>query len=126
MTQGCIDKNILVIFMDTNFRFDNLEQIKEIQIAIQLLRKSRTRFLVLNWLASIYPRASYSMEIARNTHLHPTQVIGALKGVGKQYSIDNSLCARKLCEVAGKNSQTIWYRATQRGCEVLRLFQHKP
>ncbi len=52
---------------------------------IILLRKSKTRQIVLEYFVSIYPEKSYPSEIARKIDPRLNEVCGALNGSPNRY-----------------------------------------
>ena len=87
---------------------------------IILLRKSKVRQMVLEYLVSISPESSYPSEIARETGLGINEVYGALNDVSNRYKKENSLVNLNLVKQERKNN--IWvYSATDLGCETCRL-----
>ncbi len=81
---------------------------------IRSLRRSRVRTEILMYLYKIYPHASYPAEIARNTGIDPTNVLGGLRGMGTRFDVSNSLVEQGVVEKI-ERGKTTYYRLTERG-----------
>jgi predicted transcriptional regulator with HTH domain len=55
----------------------------QIQVS-RSLRRSKVRTEVALYLYKIYPEASYPADICRNTGITPTNILGALRGMGER------------------------------------------
>ncbi|RLB05638.1 MAG: hypothetical protein DRG59_08785 [Deltaproteobacteria bacterium] len=87
---------------------------------IILLRKSKTRQMVLEYLVSIYPESSYPSEIARKIDLRLNEVCGALNGSPNRYKEKNSLVKLGLVKKEQTKSSYL-YTATDKGCKIWKL-----
>jgi len=89
-------------------------------LVIRALRRSNIRKKIAEYLFEISPSFSYTSEIAYNVKTTPTNVIGALRGMGTRYRVEESLLNLELVEekTSGKNIKL--YGLTQFGEEVLR------
>jgi len=87
---------------------------------IFLLRKSKTRQMVLEYLVSTYPEKSYPSEIARKINLRSTDVCGALNGVSHRFKKENSLVNLNLVEKS-EEKDVFLYGATKLGCKIWKL-----
>ena len=60
---------------------------------------------IAEYLLDISPSSSYTSEIAYNVKTTPTNVIGALRGMGSRYKEDESLISLEIVEekCCGKN-----------------------
>ena len=94
-----------------------LDKVCDAELII-LLRKSKTRRMVLGYLAGIYPKKSYAAEIARKTDLRPTDVCGALNGVPNRFKKENSLVELGLVEKHEEKDGCL-YSTTKEGREIL-------
>ena len=82
------------------------------------LRRSRVRTEVALYLYKIYPEASYPADICRNTGITPTNILGALRGMGKRFDKSNSLVGLGLVdEISVKNAT--YYRLSERGKSLI-------
>ena len=60
-------------------------------LVIRALRRSNVRKKIAEYLFDISPSCSYTSEIAYNIKTTPTNVIGAIRGMGTRYKTDESL-----------------------------------
>ena len=82
------------------------------------LRRSRVRTEVALYLYKIYPEASYPADICRNTGITPTNILGALRGMGKRFDKSNSLVGLGLVDEIRVNDTT-YYRLSERGKSLI-------
>jgi len=87
---------------------------------IILLRKSKVRQMVLEYLVSISPESSYPSEIARKIDLRLNEVCGALNGSPNRYKEKNSLVKLGLVKKEQTKSSYL-YTATDKGCKIWKL-----
>ena len=89
-------------------------------LVIRALRRSNIRKKIAEYLFEISPSYSYTSEIAYNVKTTPTNVIGALRGMGTRYREEESLLSLDLVEekTSGKNIRL--YGLTEFGEEVLK------
>ena len=66
------------------------------------------------YLHKIYPEASYPAEISRNVRIATTNVLGALRGMGKRFVASNSLLELELVDKIERDGET-YYRLSERG-----------
>jgi len=92
---------------------------------IRSLRRSNIRKKIAEYLFEISPSCSYTSEIAYNVKTTPTNVIGAIRGMGTRYKTDESLIDLGIVEekVGGKNIKL--YGLTSFGKEVIALEHNK-
>jgi predicted transcriptional regulator with HTH domain len=92
---------------------------------IRSLRRSNIRKKIAEYLFEISPSYSYTSEIAYNVKTTPTNVIGALRGMGTRYKTNDSLIDLGIVEekVGGKNIKL--YRLTTFGKELIDLEYNK-
>ena len=67
-------------------------------MVIRALRRSNIRKKIAEYLFDISPSSSYTSEIAFNIKTTPTNVIGALRGMGSRYKEDGSLISLNIVE----------------------------
>jgi predicted transcriptional regulator with HTH domain len=74
-------------------------------IAIRALRRSNVRKKIADFLFDISPSCSYTSDIAYNIKTTPTNVIGAMRGMGSRYKEEESLIGLNMVEEksCGKN-----------------------
>jgi len=82
------------------------------------LRRSKVRTEVAMYLYKIYPEASYPADICRNTGITPTNILGALRGMGKRFDSQNSLVGLGLVDEISVNGAT-YYRLSERGKSLI-------
>ena len=89
-------------------------------LVIRALRRSNVRKKIAEYLFEISPSCSYTSEIAYNVKTTPTNVIGALRGMGTRYKTDESLLSLDIVEEksAGKNIRL--YGLTSFGKEIVQ------
>jgi len=81
---------------------------------VRSLRRSRVRTEIVMYLYKIYPNASYPADIARNTGIDPTNILGGLRGMGSRFDKSSSLIERGLVEKIEHEDST-YYRLSERG-----------
>ena len=88
---------------------------------IRSLRRSNIRKKIAEYLFEISPSCSYTSEIAYNVKTTPTNVIGAIRGMGTRYKTDESLIDLGIVEekVGGKNVKL--YGLTSYGKKIISL-----
>lgn len=90
-------------------------------LVIRSLRRSSIRKKIAEYLLDINPSGSYTSEIAYNVKTTPTNVLGAIKGMGDRYKADESLISLNLVEQVISNKNVKLYKLTDFGKEVLDL-----
>lgn len=92
---------------------------------IRSLRRSNVRKKIAEYLFEISPSCSYTSEIAYNVNTTPTNVIGAIRGMGTRYKTDDSLIDLGIVEeiVGGKNIKL--YGLTNFGKELIASEHNK-
>src|SRR4030042_6402039 len=88
-------------------------------LVIRSLRRSNIRKKIAEYLFEISPSCSYTSEIAYSVKTTPTNVIGAIRGMGTRYKTDDSLIDLGIVEekLGGKNIRL--YALTSFGKEVI-------
>ena len=85
------------------------------------LRRSRVRTEILMYLYNKYPGASYPAEIARNTGIDPSNILGGLRGTGR-FDASNSLLKQGVVEKIERENAT-YYRLSERGKSLIESIQ---
>jgi len=94
-------------------------------LVIRSLRRSNIRKKIAEYLFEISPSASYTSEIAYNVKTTPTNVIGAIRGMGTRYKEDDSLINLDLVEEKSCNKNIRLYGLTSFGKEVMEAMQRE-
>ena len=90
-----------------------------VSMIIRSLRKSMVRKKVLLYLYKIYPQPSYLSEISKHIKIDASNVLGALKGMGKRYKKSKSLMELGLVEEL-KIDGFSYYKLSEKGMRILR------
>ena len=85
------------------FRTFTKDQIRP--IVIRSLRRSNIRKKIAEYLFEISPSGSYTSEIAYSIKTTPTNVIGAIRGMGDRYKEDESLIDLGIVEQITKENR---------------------
>lgn len=89
-------------------------------LVIRALRRSSVRKKIAEYLFDISPSASYTSEIAHQVKTTPTNVIGAIRGMGTRYKQNESLINLNIIEpIEEQRSDIKLYRITDFGKEIL-------
>jgi hypothetical protein len=94
-------------------------------LVVKALRRSNVRKKIAEYLFDISPSCSYTSEIAYNVKTTPTNVIGALRGMGSRYREDESLLSLDIVEekTGGKNIRL--YSLTPFGKEMIEALNRR-
>ena len=94
-------------------------------LVVRALRRSNVRKKIAEYLFDISPSCSYTSEIAYNVKTTPTNVIGALRGMGSRYKEDESLLSLDIVEekTGGKNLRL--YGLTPFGKEMIESLNRR-
>jgi len=94
-------------------------------LIIRSLRRSNVRKKIADYLFDISPSGSYTSEIAYNVKTTPTNVIGAIRGMGTRYKEGESLISLDIVEqiTSGKNIKL--YKLTDFGKEIVNSLRNK-
>ena len=92
---------------------------------VRALRRSYVRKKIAEYLFDISPSCSYTSEIAYNVKTTPTNVIGALRGMGTRYKEDESLLSLDIVEEKSGGKNIRLYGLTSFGREVIENLQRK-
>ena len=93
-------------------------------LIIRSLRRSNVRKKIAEYLFEISPSYSYTSEIAYNVKTTPTNVIGAIRGMGTRYKEEESLLSLDIVEEKNSKKNIRLYGLTTFGKEVVETF-HK-
>jgi predicted transcriptional regulator with HTH domain len=88
-------------------------------LVMRALRRSNVRKKIAEYLFDISPSCSYTSEIAYHVKTTPTNVIGALRGMGTRYKEDESLLSLDLVEERSGGKNIRLYGLTSFGKEVI-------
>jgi predicted transcriptional regulator with HTH domain len=91
-------------------------------LIIRSLRRSNVRKKIAEYLFEISPSYSYTSEIAYNVKTTPTNVIGAIRGMGTRYKEDESLLSLEIVEEKNSKKNIRLYGLTSFGKEVVESF----
>jgi len=89
---------------------------------IRSINRSELRKKILLYLDEIYPTPTYLSEIARMVKSDPSNVKGALIGLGNRYNGHSSLVSLGLVEVVTDRGFK-YYRLTDYGKKVVQLLK---
>ncbi|BAA29633.1 135aa long hypothetical protein [Pyrococcus horikoshii OT3] len=89
---------------------------------LRSLHRSELRRRILQYLYEIYPSATYLSEIARVVGSDPSNVRGALVGLGNRYNGESSLVYLGLVEEI-RNNGFKYYRLTEYGKKVVEMLR---
>lgn len=89
-------------------------------LVIRALRRSSIRKKIAEYLFDISPSSSYTSEIAHQVKTTPTNVIGAIRGMGTRYKANESLINLNIVEpIEEQRTDIKLYRITDFGKEIL-------
>jgi uncharacterized protein len=88
-------------------------------LVIRSLRRSSIRKKIAEYLFDISPSGSYTSEIAYNIKTTPTNVIGAIRGMGDRYKEDESLIGLNIVEQITGGKDVKLYKLTEMGKEII-------
>lgn len=94
-------------------------------LIIRSLRRSNIRKKIADYLFEICPDGSYTSEIAYNIKTTPTNVIGAIRGMGSRYKAEESLISLEVVEQVENNSNMKLYKLTDFGKEIVESLKIK-
>ena len=93
-------------------------------LVIRSLRRSNVRKKIAEYLFDISPSGSYTSEIAYNVKTTPTNVLGAIRGMGDRYKVDESLINLNLVEQVKNTKEVKLYKLTDFGKEIISQFKN--
>jgi len=88
-------------------------------LVIRSLRRSNIRKKIAEYLFEISPSGSYTSEIAYNIKTTPTNVIGAIRGMGDRYKDEGSLIDLGIVEQVTGGKDVKLYKLTDMGKEII-------
>jgi len=94
-------------------------------LVIRSLRRSNIRKKIADYLFEICPNGSYTSEIAYNIKTTPTNVIGAIRGMGSRYKAEESLISLEVVEKIDNKSNMKLYKLTDFGKEIVESLKIK-
>ena len=94
-------------------------------LVIRSLRRSNIRKKIVDYLFDISPSGSYTSEIAYNIKTTPTNVLGAIRGMGTRYKVEESLIALEIVEKVTSGKEVKIYKLTDFGKEITKSFRIK-
>ena len=94
-------------------------------LVVRALRRSNVRKKIAEYLFEINPSCSYTSEIAYNVKTTPTNVIGAIRGMGSRYKADESLISLNIVEEKSGGKNIKLYALTSFGKEILEEVNRK-
>ena len=107
--------------MQEDHQLESSIDIKRPQV-IRALRRSNVRKKIAEYLFEISPSSSYTSEIAYNVKTTPTNVIGAIRGMGTRYKEEESLLSLDIVEEKSGGKNIRLYGLTSYGKYVLETF----
>jgi len=93
-------------------------------LVIRALRRSNVRKKIAEYLFEINPSSSYTSEIAYNVKTTPTNVIGAIRGMGSRYKEEESLIRLNIVEEKSGGKNIRLYGLTPFGKEIVESFKN--
>ena len=94
-------------------------------LVVRALRRSNVRKKIAEYLFDISPSSSYTSEIAYNVKTTPTNVIGAIRGMGSRYKTEESLLELGMVEENIQGHNIKLYSLTSFGKEVLESIKDR-
>jgi len=89
-------------------------------LVVRSLRRSNVRKKIAEYLFEISPSGSYTSEIAYSVKTTPTNVIGAIRGMGTRYKKEESLLNLNIVEKLDSPLNIKIYRLTDFGKEIIQ------
>jgi len=93
-------------------------------MVVRALRRSNVRKKIAEYLLEISPSSSYTSEIAYNVKTTPTNVIGAIRGMGTRYKEEESLICLNIVEEKSGGKNIKLYSLTSFGKEILESLKN--
>ena len=88
-------------------------------LIVRSLRRSIVRMKIAEYLFEISPSSSYTYDIAYHVKTTPTNVIGAIRGMGSRYRDQESLLSLNIVEQIIGGRDVKLYRLTDFGKELM-------
>jgi predicted transcriptional regulator with HTH domain len=95
-------------------------------LVVRALRRSNVRKKIAEYLFEISPSCSYTSEIAYNVKTTPTNVLGAIRGMGTRYRKEESLISLDIIEEKSGGKNIKLYGLTSFGKEILEEVRRRP
>jgi len=94
-------------------------------LVVRALNRSKIRKKIAEYLFEISPSGSYTSDIAYHIKTTPTNVIGALRGMGSRYKEEESLIGLQIVEQinSGRNKDIKLYKLTDFGRKIIQNFK---
>ena len=92
-------------------------------LVTRALRRSKVRKKIAEYLFDISPSGSYTSDIAYHVKTTPTNVLGALRGMGTRYKTQESLIHLGIIEQMSESQDIKLYRITDFGKEIMETIQ---
>jgi hypothetical protein len=102
---------------DENNKVSSKDHIRP--LVIRSLRRSNIRKKIAEYLFEISPSGSYTSEIAYNVKTTPTNVLGAIRGMGERYREEESLINLDIVEQIHGGKDIKIYKLTNFGKEII-------
>jgi hypothetical protein len=102
---------------DENNKVSSKDHIRP--LVIRSLRRSNIRKKIAEYLFEISPSGSYTSEIAYNVKTTPTNVLGAIRGMGERYREEESLINLDIVEQIHCVKDIKIYKLTNFGKEII-------
>jgi len=117
---------IRILSLDGMQKDNRLELTLEIKrpLVVRALRRSNVRKKIAEYLFEINPSSSYTSEIAYNVKTTPTNVIGAIRGMGSRYKEEESLIRLNIVEEKSGGKNIRLYGLTPFGKEIVESFKN--
>ena len=111
--------------MDGMYSDKNIETSNNLKrpLVIRSLRRSNIRKKIAEYLFDINPSCSYTSEIAYNVKTTPTNVIGAIRGMGNRYKEEESLLSLDIIEEKSGGKNIRLYGLTPFGKEIIETLR---
>ena len=97
----------------------------KVPLALSSLRRSNIRKKVAEYLFEISPSYSYTSDIAYNIKTTPSNVIGAIRGMGSRYKEEESLLSLDIIEMKTTGKDIKLYGLTPFGKEILEHLKNR-
>jgi predicted transcriptional regulator with HTH domain len=91
-------------------------------LVVRALNRSKIRKKIAEYLFEISPSGSYTSDIAYHIKTTPTNVIGALRGMGSRYKEEESLMGLQIVEQikSGRYKDIKLYKLTDFGKQIIQ------
>jgi len=125
--QVIIHIRIVLLTVKCIYSLDGMQENSRLELSIDIqrpmviraLRRSNIRKKIVEYLLEISPSSSYTSEIAYNIKTTPTNVIGAIRGMGSRYKEEESLISLNIIEEKDSGKNIRLYGLTSFGKEIV-------